>query len=289
VDDICHSLVARPDNSNWTIVTAAPVTSQVIGVFAAVVFTGVILLFQQAPPSEDSDHYRYSSRALVTMLCSFVSLSLASFLFSVVSGEELCGRAFAEGVAAGALFGIGATGMFLSICWLFAAHRIGGHTVIWVKLLMVVEMLAAWTFIAMTVFDAVQAVELTPQNPVTSGLVWWGTTPALSPLLIFAAMRGLPRLRGAIERRAAGMFEMATGFSIFCIVLAIAYFTLITTSTSRGTFPVVVRVGITATVTMAFSLYFINMMTIRRVKAPAKSRLVRTREGLLHLLDLNGR
>jgi hypothetical protein len=192
-------------------------------------------------------------------------------------------------VAAGALFGIGATGMFLSICWLFAAHRIGGHTVIWVKLLMVVEMLAAWTFIAMTVFDAVQAVELTPQNPVTSGLVWWGTTPALSPLLIFAAMRRLPRLRGAIERRAAGMFEMATGFSIFCIVLAIAYFTLITTSTSRGTFPVVVRVGITATVTMAFSLYFINMMTIRRVKAPAKSHLVRTREGLLHLLDLNGR
>jgi hypothetical protein len=112
VDDVCHSLIARPDDSHWTIVTAAPVTSQVIGVFAAVVFTGVILLFQQAPPSEDSDHYRYSSRALVTMLCSFVSLSLASFLFSVVSGEELCGRAFAEGVAAGALFGIGATGMF---------------------------------------------------------------------------------------------------------------------------------------------------------------------------------
>jgi hypothetical protein len=137
VDDVCHSLVARPDNANWTIVTAAPVTSQVIGVFTAVVFTGVILLFQQAPPSEDSDHYRYSSRALVTMLCSFVSLSLASFLFSVVSGEELCGRAFGEGVAAGALFGIGATGMFLSICWLFAAQRIGGHTVIWVKALMV--------------------------------------------------------------------------------------------------------------------------------------------------------
>jgi hypothetical protein len=99
------------------------------------------------------------------MLCSFVSLSLASFLFSVVSGEELCGRAFAEGVAAGAMFGIGATGMFLSICWLFAAQRIGGHTVIWVKALMVVE------------------------------------------------------------RRAVGMFDMATGFSISCIVLALVYFT----------------------------------------------------------------
>ncbi|WP_141959603.1 hypothetical protein [Actinoallomurus bryophytorum] len=264
-------------------------TSQVIGVFAAVVFTGVILLFQQAPPSEDSDHYRYSSRALVTMLCSFVSLSLASFLFSVVSGEELCGRAFAEGAAAGALFGIGATGMFLSICWLFAAHRIGGHTVIWVKLLMVVEMLAAWTFIALTVFDAVQAIELTPQNPVTSGLVWWGTAPALSPLLIFVAMRRLPRLRAAIERRSARMFEMATGFSIFCIVLAIAYVTLITIYTSRDTFPIVIRVGITGTVAVALSLYFVNMMTIRRVEAPAKDRLVRTRESLLHLLDLNGR
>jgi hypothetical protein len=54
--------------------------------------------------------------------------------------------------------------------------------VIWVKALMVVEMLAAWMFITLTVFDAVQAVELTPQNPVTSGLVWWGTAPALSPL-----------------------------------------------------------------------------------------------------------
>ena len=100
------------------------------------------------------------------MLCSFVSLSLASF--SVVSGEELCGRAFAEGVAAGALFGIGATGMFLSICWLFAAQRIGGHTVIWVKALMVVEVLAAWMFIVLTVFDAVQAVELSPSSRETS-------------------------------------------------------------------------------------------------------------------------
>jgi hypothetical protein len=222
------------------------------------------------------------------MLCSFVSLSLASFLFSVVSGEELCGRAFAEGGAAGALFGIGATGMFLSICWLFAAQRIGGHTVIWVKALMVVEMLAAWMFIVLTVFDAVQAVELTPQNPVTPGLVWWGTAPVLSPLLIFVAIRRLPRPRGAIERRAAGTFEMATGFSISCIVLALVYFTVITTSTSRGTFPVLARVGITGTVAVAFSLYFVNMMTIRRVEAPDKGRLVRARERLLHLLELNG-
>jgi hypothetical protein len=289
VDDVCHSLVARPDNSNWTIVTAAPVTSQVIGVFAAVVFTGVILLFQQAPPSADSDHYRYSSRALVTMLCSFVSLSLASFLFSIVSGEELCGRAFGEGVAAAALFGIGATGMFLSICWLFAAQRIGGHTVIWVKALMVVEMLAAWTFIVLTVFDATQAIERTPQNPVTSGLLWWGTTPALLPLSIFAAMRRLPRLRGAIERRAAGVFEMATGFSISCIILALVYFTLITISGTQGAYPVILRAGVTGTVAIAFSLYFINMMTIRRVEAPTKSHLVRARENLLRLLNVDGR
>jgi hypothetical protein len=47
-------------------------------------------------------------------------------------------------------------------------------------------------------------------------------------------------------------------------------------------------VGITGTVAVAFSPYFVNMMTIRRVEAPDKGRLVRARERLLHLLDANG-
>ena len=51
----------------------------------------------------------------------------------------------------------------------------------------------------------------------------------------------------------AGVFEMATGFSISCIILALVYFTLITISGTQGAYPVILRAGVTGTVAIAFS------------------------------------
>jgi hypothetical protein len=135
--DICAETIGlgsgRP---NWSIIASAPTTSQVIGVLAAIIFTVVILLLQQAPhPTEDS-RYRYSVRALNTLVFVFFAFAIASFLFSVITGEQMCNKAFAGGALASALFAVAGAGTFLSICWLFAAHQIGGEQVVWTKILM---------------------------------------------------------------------------------------------------------------------------------------------------------
>ncbi len=161
LSDICaHTLGVGPHRPNWSIITAAPVTSQVIGVLGGLVFTGIILLLQQTPDHGDTMRYRYSMRAMNTLIYVFFALMLTSFFFSSIAGEQLCGRAFAEGTLAAALFAIGAGDTFLSICWLFAVHRIGGEQVGWVKAITAVVMFAAWINMALTIYDAVLAVDV---------------------------------------------------------------------------------------------------------------------------------
>lgn len=268
MDDICHALVVRNANSpHWTIITSAPVTSQVIGVLAAVVFAGVIFLFQEAPPSEDSDNYRYSSRALVTLLSAFVSLAAASFLFSVISGEQVCRRAFAEGAAAAALFGNAVVGMFLSLCWLFAAKRIGGPHVIWAKVLLVVSSLISWTFVTLTMLDATQVVEPGRQDAIRSGLISWGAGPLLLPIMTLSSIHWIPALRKLIQSRAARAFEVSLVLSILSLIFTVSFFSVITTQPDEHSFPIAIRLAITGLLALTLCGYFANMMIIQRANA----------------------
>jgi hypothetical protein len=269
MNDICHSLITRSANSPfWTIISSAPSTSQVIGVLAALVFGGMIFLLQEAPPSEDSDLYRYSSRALVTLLYAFAALTVASFFFSVVSGEQVCSRAFLEGTIASALFGSAAVGVFLSMCWLFAAHRIGGPHVIWVKVMTTLASLIAWVFVMLTLFDATQVANSGTQNFMTSAVAWWGIAPLLLPLIIIVLISTLPKLRNSLLETSKLLFEITLGFAAFSLAVTIMGFALVSVQHDFQSFPVAWRSVISGVMALNISLYLANMMIVRRVPPP---------------------
>src|SRR6266540_5280205 len=157
--DACADTASTGTNHiNWSITTSAPTTSQVIGVLAALVFAAIILLLQVGSASDPVRH-RYSVRALNTLVYVFFILMLSSFFFSVIAGSLINRVAFAEGIYAAALFATAAVGTFLSICWLFAAHRIGSEQLFLAKAITVIVVVAAWTHTTLTLFYVVLAVE----------------------------------------------------------------------------------------------------------------------------------
>jgi len=228
----------------------------------------MIFLLQEAPPSEDSDLYRYSSRALVTLLYAFAALTVASFFFSVVSGEQACSQAFLEGSIASALFGSAAVGIFLSMCWLFAAHRIGGPHVIWVKIMTTLASLIAWVFVMLTLFDATQVADSGTQNFMTSAVAWWGAAPLLLPVIIIVLISKLPKLQNLLFRTSKRLFEITLGFAVFSLGATIIGFALVSVKNDFWSFPVAWRSVISGTMALNISLYLANMMIVRRVPPP---------------------
>jgi hypothetical protein len=84
-------------------------------VLAGLVFAGIGVLL-----SATGDHVRRTN-ALVTFGSSFLVLAFDAFLFGVIAGERVCGRAWTETLYASGLLGLGALGIFAGICWLIDA------------------------------------------------------------------------------------------------------------------------------------------------------------------------
>jgi hypothetical protein len=99
----------------WSPIASAPVHSAFAGVLAGLVFAGIVVLL-----SGTGDQVRRTN-ALVTFGSSFLVLAFDAFLFGVVAGERVCGRAWTETLYASGLLGLGALGIFAGICWLIDA------------------------------------------------------------------------------------------------------------------------------------------------------------------------
>ncbi|MEU7868130.1 hypothetical protein [Dactylosporangium sp. NPDC049140] len=99
----------------WSPIVSAPVHSAFAGVLAGLVFAGIVVLLSGA-----GDQVRRTN-ALVTFGSSFLVLAFDAFLFGVIAGERVCGRAWTETLYASGLLGLGALGIFAGICWLIDA------------------------------------------------------------------------------------------------------------------------------------------------------------------------
>jgi hypothetical protein len=101
----------------WSIVTSAQGNSQLAGLLAGFLFSGIVILFTLKGPKH--------TKALSLFCATFVVLGFDSYLFNLVSGDgsdRYCTRVWGEGMAASGMLGIGAAGLFSGICWLLSVH-----------------------------------------------------------------------------------------------------------------------------------------------------------------------
>src|SRR5689334_7818140 len=97
----------------WSMIASAPSHSQFASVVGGFIFTGIVLLIEGGKSNGNSTSRRVP--ALMLFLPALLSLLVSSFLFSEVAGEQTCIRAYAGGVLAAGLLGVGAVGVFSGV------------------------------------------------------------------------------------------------------------------------------------------------------------------------------
>ncbi|MEV6242655.1 hypothetical protein [Lentzea sp. NPDC051838] len=103
--------------NGWSVITSAPTNSQLAGVLAGFVFTGIIILFGR-PGAKNT-------QTLGLFAATFVVLGLDSYLFSLVSGgntDPMCARVWSEAMAASGMLAAGAMALIGGIRWLLSHH-----------------------------------------------------------------------------------------------------------------------------------------------------------------------
>lgn len=104
----------------WSVVSAAAANSQLAGVLAGFVFSGIIILFGRKGSK--------STKAIGLFCSAFVILSFDSYVYGMVvggQGDAICARVWSEAMPAGGMLGVGGVAVVTGICWLLATHLEG--------------------------------------------------------------------------------------------------------------------------------------------------------------------
>jgi hypothetical protein len=95
----------------WDVVAAAAANSQLAGVLAGFVFTGIVFLFGRSGLR--------NIQAITLLSSAFVVLAFDSYLYSLVAGgaeDKICIRVWSESMPAGGLLGIGGAAVVTGLC-----------------------------------------------------------------------------------------------------------------------------------------------------------------------------
>lgn len=101
----------------WNVVAAAAANSQLAGVLAGFVFTGIVFLFQGSGLR--------NVQAITLLSSAFVVLAFDSYLYGVVVGGEsdtTCVRVWSESMPAGGMLSVGGAAVVTGLCRLAATY-----------------------------------------------------------------------------------------------------------------------------------------------------------------------
>lgn len=105
MNEICGDL-------SWSPIAVAPSHAALAAVIGGFVFAGIVLTLGKRRLA------RVRPRSLTLLVAAFFVLMLDSFFFSVISGEQVCDRAWTQLMVSAGLLGIGTLGVFSGIVWL---------------------------------------------------------------------------------------------------------------------------------------------------------------------------
>jgi hypothetical protein len=131
--------------TGWDLLSAAPSYSAFAGILSGFLFLGIITLMTERVNSDSPSNISQTgaerrehrildvrtrptrrtvdrSRSLMLFLPAFLSLLASSFIFGLVSGEQVCARGYVEGIIASSLLAVGALGVFNGISWMLDAY-----------------------------------------------------------------------------------------------------------------------------------------------------------------------
>jgi hypothetical protein len=138
---------------------------------------------------------------------------------------------------------------------------------------MIATVFTAWINVALTVLNAVQAIE-GPQRAGSTGILWWGLVLLTGPTAAGALATFWPSVRQWLDERAAGLFKWTATTSVVGAMLAIVGFSWVEgQDLGPRTFPLVLRFAIMGSLALLDTLYLTNMAVIERVASSTTDEL----------------
>jgi hypothetical protein len=104
--------------NGWSVITSAPTNSQLAGVLAGFIFTGIIILLGRPGMK--------NTQTLGLFSATFVVLAFDSYMFSLISGggpDPLCVRVWTESMPASGMLATGGVALLGGIAWLLDEAR----------------------------------------------------------------------------------------------------------------------------------------------------------------------
>ena len=207
------------DKLGWDPLGSAPLHSAFAGVLAGLVFAGIVLLL-----SVQAERIRRAN-ALVVLGSAFLVLAFDAFMFGVIAGERVCGRAWTETMFAAGLLGLGALGIFSGLCWLIDANDSGDRrtTRFYLSITYVIALIASY-HIAVTAHDYL--ADVAPYADIPRWLIdlvriyeWTLVGLVLLTIAINVLRRRLRRLAVGVSHR----FVINTAYAYVGCVVVSAY------------------------------------------------------------------
>ncbi|WP_405844628.1 hypothetical protein [Streptomyces sp. NBC_01518] len=179
---------------DWNPIGSAGAFSAFCGILAGFVFSGVVMVIGQQNSAGGDGH---ASRGLRLLMPSFFGLAVASYLYSVVTGELVCRRALVEQLFVGGILAANAVVVIAALSWLFLAYgRNSDGEVRFLRGLVLVSAIFAMFMLATSSVSFHNA--LTDRNAAWWAFrMVWGSFAVLLFATVFLWRKPVPPVRAA--------------------------------------------------------------------------------------------
>jgi hypothetical protein len=208
----------------WNVVAAAGANSQLAGVLAGFVFTGIVFLFGRSGLR--------NIQAITLLSSAFVVLAFDSYLYSLVAGgtdDTICIRVWSESMPAGGLLGVGGAAVVTALCRLaydYVDTEEARTTVLFERAvvhlhrlsrLLVYGVTVAVSLLLVSAIGEYLAVAFSDRPPP-----WLNGSIYAVPLVVIIAAIALEARRKRLNRRQPPVqqFSRSLSFSSFAMVAA---------------------------------------------------------------------
>lgn len=106
----------------WSAITSAATHSQLAGVLAGFLFTGIVLLFERASRDHAQTIALFTSTFLVLALDSYEFSLIAGVVVTEGRGREECPLIWSQGMPASGSLAVGATALTCGVAWLLSDY-----------------------------------------------------------------------------------------------------------------------------------------------------------------------
>lgn len=210
--------------NGWSVITSAPTNSQLAGVLAGFIFTGVIILLGRPGVK--------NIQTLGLFSATFVVLAFDSYLFSLVSGggtDPLCVRVWSESMPASGMLATGGVALLGGIAWLLAeahdsskseadGYRDRGHAV--VDLVRLSRFMFHGVMIAVTLLLTATTIDYLDVVFDHHKPAWLGWAVLLGPLVVAGTVLGLhKRFAMYSSERSSQMANRALSAAAFGLLI----------------------------------------------------------------------